>query len=125
MSFLTTLTREKSTSQISVEVVEHMKYSEYKNLGYKIKEKLMEDVNGIISFIVFDNDDSLTIDIENDGFVCRYLLACVSVKMDMGRTVEDFVEDIKAYYDNQIHNKYFKSIYKKRREAEAKNELTI
>ena len=103
-----------------------MDYQTYMELGYKIKEELRKDINGSIRFLIFENDDAMTIDIEYKDFKFRKILVGVSEKIIYaGRPIEDVCNEIKAEYKTSILNMYFKSEFKKKREEEWKNVLSV
>lgn len=105
-----------------------MEYQDYMDFCYKIKNKLREDVNGSIRFIVFENEDCATFTLSYKQFESAHLVANISAKFDYinnDDVVEEIVDTIKSEYKRNILNMYFKSPYKKKREEEWKHELFV
>ena len=103
-----------------------MDYQDYMELGYKIKEELRKDINGSIRFLIFENDDCMSIDIEYKDFKFRKILVGVSEKIIYaGVPIEKVCKGIKEEYKTAILNMYFKSEFKKKREEEWRNVLPI
>ena len=102
-----------------------MEYQDYMDFCYKIKNKLREDVNGLVRFIIFEDQDCATFTLSYKQFESVHIVTNISEKYYIDYEVDHVVETIKEDYKQNILNMYFKSPYKKKREAGFSNELFV
>ena len=97
-----------------------MNYVELKDFAYKLKNKLCEDVNGKVTYTIYNNQESIALNIEFKDFHYTTLVTDIQDKIYQNVTIEEISESIKKDYKNEIMNSFFKSEHRKRIDNERK-----
>lgn len=91
----------------------------YWNFAVSIKEKLREEVNGIVKFEIYEPIDSIIFKIYFKEFTFSYGIKDVQDIIYYGNS-EETVQNILKAYKTTILNGFFKTEERKKREEEKK-----
>ena len=98
-----------------------MGYEDLKEFALKIKSKLYDEVNGRISFEIYEEQDAILFEINfKEAFVHKEVISNIQTKMFKGITSDEICNDILNSYKKQVLKAFFKSRYKKAKDAERK-----
>lgn len=98
-----------------------MGYEDLKEFALKIKSKLYDEVNGRISFEIYEEQDAILFEINfKEAFTHREVISNIQTKMFKGVTSDQICNDILNSYKKQVLKAFFKSRYKKAKDAERK-----
>lgn len=95
-----------------------MDFMELKEFAFKIRQKLYSELNGRIRFTVFESQNSISFTIDCKDVSYQTLLTDVSDLVYEGKPIDAICEDIMKDYKSQVLKVFFKSDYKKKRDAE-------
>lgn len=98
-----------------------MGYEDLKEFALKVKSKLYDEVNGRISFEIYEEQDAILFEINfKEAFVHKEVISNIQTKMFKGITSDEICNDILNSYKKQVLKAFFKSRYKKAKDAERK-----
>lgn len=98
-----------------------MGYEDIKEFALKVKSKLYDEVNGRISFEIYEEQDAILFEINfKEAFVHKEVISNIQDKIFKGVTSDEICNDILNSYKKQVLKAFFKSRYKKAKDAERK-----
>lgn len=98
-----------------------MGYEDLKEFALKIKSKLYDEVNGRISFEIYEEQDAILFEINfKEAFNHKEVISNIQDKIFKGITSDEICNDILNSYKKQVLKAFFKSRYKKAKDAERK-----
>lgn len=98
-----------------------MGYEDLKEFALKVKSKLYDEVNGRISFEIYEEQDAILFEINfKEAFVHKEVISNIQDKIFKGITSDEICNDILNSYKKQVLKAFFKSRYKKAKDAERK-----
>lgn len=98
-----------------------MGYEDLKEFALKVKSKLYDEVNGRISFEIYEEQDAILFEINfKEAFVHKEVISNIQDKIFKGVTSDEICNDILNSYKKQVLKAFFKSRYKKAKDAERK-----
>ena len=93
-----------------------MNFEELREFSMKIRNRLYDELNGVIRFSIYVEHKSISFNISFKDFTYSTLITDVDEKIYDGVTVEEIVDQILKDYKAQIIKCFFKSEYKKKRD---------
>ena len=103
-----------------------MGYEDLKEFALKVKSKLYDELNGRITFEIFENQDAILFEINfKDVFSHKEVISNIQNKIYKGVTSDEICDDILKSYKKQVLKAFFKSRYKKEKDAERKTNYLI
>ena len=94
-----------------------MNFEELREFAMKIRNRLYDELNGSIRFVIYESENSISFNISFKDFTHQALIKDVDEKIYKGVSVEEIVDDILKAYKAQVLKCFFKSEYKKRRDT--------
>lgn len=97
-----------------------MNFNELKDIALAVRTRLYEELNGRITFTIYEEQDSITVHVKFKDFDYKALIDDIPGKIYAGVTVNDICASLIKDYKYQINKAFFKSDYRKRKDAERK-----
>ncbi len=98
-----------------------MGYEDLKDFALKIKSRLYDEVNGRISFEIYEEQDAILFEINfKEAFVHKEVISNIQTKIMKGISSDHICNDILNSYKKQVLKAFFKTRYKKAKDAERK-----
>ena len=97
-----------------------LNYSDFNDFAYKVKNKLCEDINGKVTYVIYSSQDGIVFNIEFKDFKFSTLVTEVQDKIYQGLSVDSICEDIENEYKAEVLKSIFKSDHRKKMDSERK-----